>query len=325
MATQLNLDLLTDMGFAAGRGGTERHGRGDPGRRRRSTWVPRWPAPTAPWRGTGRATPGSARGAAADHGLAARRTPGGRRTRVGARTVCVRRGDGRARGRLSRAGVQRQRDGRAGGAAQATPLGAVLLVMGPDCGTAVVGGVGLGFANAVRLARWGSSPRAGPARSSSCALLDTPGWGSPLPGRRRAGPVPRSAGGYPRGDAAAGRRPGHRADRGGVQAPAPRSRAEIRRTPRRCPPRSSWRCSGPGTRTYRGDRDAAPGAPASGAGVAGRGTAAAPPAELLRGLFVGRHAVRRGDDRRRGAGGGRRGPHVGRLRRRRLTPAARTR
>ena len=41
-----------------------------------------------------------------------------------------------------------------------------VLVMGPDCGTAVVGGVGLGFANAAaardRSASW---PRPGPAPS----------------------------------------------------------------------------------------------------------------------------------------------------------------
>ena len=40
-----------------------------------------------------------------------------------------------------------------------------LLVMGPDCGTAVVGGVGLGFANVLRPGRSASSPRPAPARS----------------------------------------------------------------------------------------------------------------------------------------------------------------
>ena len=41
-----------------------------------------------------------------------------------------------------------------------------LLVMGPDCGTAVVGGIGLGFANVVHRARSGSSRRPALGRSS---------------------------------------------------------------------------------------------------------------------------------------------------------------
>ena len=40
-----------------------------------------------------------------------------------------------------------------------------VLVMGPDCGTAVVGGVALGFANVVGPGRSGSSPRRAPGRS----------------------------------------------------------------------------------------------------------------------------------------------------------------
>jgi FdrA protein len=42
-----------------------------------------------------------------------------------------------------------------------------LLVMGPDCGTAVVGGVGLGFANVVRPVRSASWPRRAPVLSRS--------------------------------------------------------------------------------------------------------------------------------------------------------------
>ena len=41
-----------------------------------------------------------------------------------------------------------------------------LLVMGPDCGTAVVGGVGLGFANVVRPGPVGLVAASGPAPSS---------------------------------------------------------------------------------------------------------------------------------------------------------------
>ena len=49
-----------------------------------------------------------------------------------------------------------------------------LLVMGPDCGTAVVGGVGLGFANVVRPGRWASSPPPAPAASSCSRCSTTP-------------------------------------------------------------------------------------------------------------------------------------------------------
>ena len=73
-----------------------------------------------------------------------------------------------------------------------------LLVMGPDCGTAVVGGLGLGFANAVRPARSASSPRPAPAASSCSRCSTTPASASP---RRSASAAatcpPRSAGSPP--------------------------------------------------------------------------------------------------------------------------------
>jgi FdrA protein len=47
-----------------------------------------------------------------------------------------------------------------------------LLVMGPDCGTALVGGVGLGFANVVRPGRVGVGAAAGPRAQQLCCLLD---------------------------------------------------------------------------------------------------------------------------------------------------------
>ncbi len=52
-----------------------------------------------------------------------------------------------------------------------------VLVMGPDCGTAIVSGVALGFANVVRPGRsaW-SRPRA-PARSRSAACSTWPASG----------------------------------------------------------------------------------------------------------------------------------------------------
>ena len=54
-----------------------------------------------------------------------------------------------------------------------------VLVMGPDCGTAVVGGLGLGFANVAPPARSASSPRPAPGASSCSRSSTTPASGSP--------------------------------------------------------------------------------------------------------------------------------------------------
>jgi FdrA protein len=52
-----------------------------------------------------------------------------------------------------------------------------LLVMGPDCGTAVVGGVGLGFANAVRPGPIGLVAASGTGAQQVMSLLDEAGTG----------------------------------------------------------------------------------------------------------------------------------------------------
>ncbi|WP_270886325.1 FdrA family protein [Pedococcus sp. 5OH_020] len=52
-----------------------------------------------------------------------------------------------------------------------------LLVMGPDCGTAVVGGVGLGFANVVRAGPVGIVAASGTGAQQVMALLDAAGTG----------------------------------------------------------------------------------------------------------------------------------------------------
>jgi len=52
-----------------------------------------------------------------------------------------------------------------------------LLVMGPDCGTAVVGGVGLGFANTVTPGRVGIVAASGTGCQQALALLDAAGVG----------------------------------------------------------------------------------------------------------------------------------------------------
>jgi len=52
-----------------------------------------------------------------------------------------------------------------------------LLVMGPDCGTAVIGGVGLGFANALRRGRVGIVAASGTGAQQVSCLLDQAGLG----------------------------------------------------------------------------------------------------------------------------------------------------
>ncbi len=52
-----------------------------------------------------------------------------------------------------------------------------LLVMGPDCGTAVVNGVGLGFANAVDLGPVGICGASGTGIQQLCSLIDAAGVG----------------------------------------------------------------------------------------------------------------------------------------------------
>ena len=70
-----------------------------------------------------------------------------------------------------------------------------LLVMGPDCGTAVVGGLGLGFANTVAPGRSASSPRPAPAASSCSPSSTTPASASPPRSASAAATCPpRSAG-----------------------------------------------------------------------------------------------------------------------------------
>src|SRR5205085_7206103 len=52
-----------------------------------------------------------------------------------------------------------------------------LLVMGPDCGTAVIGGVGLGFANVVRPGPVGLVAASGTGAQQLLCLLDGAGVG----------------------------------------------------------------------------------------------------------------------------------------------------
>ncbi len=88
------------------------------------------------------------------------------------------RGDGRPRGRQRRDGLQRQRAGRAGASRSRSYAAARdLLVMGPDCGTAVVDGVGLGFANVVAPGPVGIVAASGTGCQQVLALLDHAGVG----------------------------------------------------------------------------------------------------------------------------------------------------
>ena len=178
-----------------------------------------------------------------------------------------------------------------------------LLVMGPDCGTAVVGGLGLGFANTVSPGPVGIVAASGTGCQQVLALLDHAGVGVSsalgVGGRDLVADV--------RGLATreAMRRldadPAVELIAAGLQAPAPRtSPPRSASTPPACPPRSSWRCSGPDTPTSpRRPRRcsaargvAVPEWPVSGSAAAP--SRRAPAARAVR----RRHAVERGQDRR---------------------------
>ena len=152
------------------------------------------------------------------NGTAQRRVPG---ADLGARRARVRRGDGRGQRRRLGDAVLRQRAGRPGDRAQdeaAATSGS--LVMGPDCGTAVVGGLGLGFANALRPGPVGIVAASGTGAQQVSCLLDAAGVGVSavlgVGGRDLSAAVGRPI--DARGHAAAGPASGHRTRRRAVQA-----------------------------------------------------------------------------------------------------------
>ena len=201
MATPLNVEVLAEMGFDVLPGATPNdmvvavRARG----RRRARTRP-WPASTRALAAAGRRPSGPAELAPPrDHGgRAARRT----RTRScwsrcpGA-SAFVEAMDALDAGRdvmvfsdnvpveqevaLKRAAAERG-----------------LLVMGPDCGTAVVGGVGLGFANVVAPGPVGHRRRLRHRLPAAARLLDHAGVGvTSRPRRRRPRPVRRRSAGCP--------------------------------------------------------------------------------------------------------------------------------
>ena len=233
MGTELNLDLLRGMGFAP----PADAGPNDlvVARARRRTTTPLDRAVAAleqALAAAGRAAGGDGLGGdeppprtvGVGRPARRRRRP---RPRLGPRAARLHRGDGRARRRACRcwssATTCRSRP-RCG--SRTRPRARGLLVMGPDCGTAVVGGVGLGFANAVRPGPVGHRRRQRHRRPAADVHARHPrGRHQPLPRRRRPRPVRgRRRPLHPRGAGAARRRPGHRADRAGVQAARPRRR-----------------------------------------------------------------------------------------------------
>ena len=101
--------------------------------------------------------------------------------------------------------------------------------MGPDCGTAVVGGVGLGFANVVRPGPVGIVAASGTGAQQLMCLLDAAGVGVThclgVGGRDLSEQV---GGRSALAPGRAGRRPGDRADRAGVQAGGGAVAAQVR-------------------------------------------------------------------------------------------------
>ena len=190
-----------------------------------------------------------------------------------------------------------------------------VLVMGPDCGTAMIGGVGLGFANVLRGS--GSGPRVGVVAASGTGaqqltcLLDDAGVAVShvlgVGGRDLSEAVGgRSADHRP---ADAGRRPGDRPHRADLQTAAPGDRGGGRSgVAESLAHRSARSCCGPGQPRHHRRRgggaarhSARPIADAGGPGAPDASGVTAPQSRpgVLRGLFSGRHAGRRGDGRRR--------------------------
>ena len=95
-----------------------------------------------------------------------------------------------------------------------------LLVMGPDCGTAVVGGIGLGFANVVQPGPVGLVAASGTGAQQLMCLLDAADIGVSavlgVGGRDLSADVARPR--DDRGAGRAGRGPGDRADHRALQA-----------------------------------------------------------------------------------------------------------
>ena len=118
-----------------------------------------------------------------------------------------------------------------------------LLVMGPDCGTAIIGGVGLGFANRVRRGRRRAGGRVGHRLAGDyqphCTTLGAGvshaigTGGRDL--KREVGAVTARQGAGP-----AGARPRHRSDRAGLQAARAGSGHAASGAPRGRPANRSW-------------------------------------------------------------------------------------
>ena len=169
-----------------------------------------------------------------------------------------------------------------------------LLVMGPDCGTAVVGGVGLGFANAVRPGPVGLVAASGTGAQQLMCCSTRRRSASATASASAAATCRAAVGGRStrHGPGAARRRPGDRADRGGLQAAGPGRRGRrARRTPSRCATPVLLALLGEGQadltdgRRARGRRPL--GATWAEPLVVGRPAAACAPAGALRGLFAG--------------------------------------
>ena len=169
-----------------------------------------------------------------------------------------------------------------------------LLVMGPGCGTAMLGGVGLGFANVVRAGPVGIVAAAGTGAQEAAVLLDRAGVGVSqivgVGGRDLSAEV----GGmmFRAGDGAARRRRRDRDAAARLQAAGARGRARARRRRRAAASASSPRSSA-GTAARRRSRCTPRSRPARSPPRGGapptrrrRRRAATPDGELL-GLFSG--------------------------------------
>ncbi|CUR60896.1 hypothetical protein NOCA290042 [metagenome] len=177
-----------------------------------------------------------------------------------------------------------------------------LLVMGPDCGTAVLGGLGLGFANAVSPGPVGIVAASGTGCQQVLCLLDRAGVGVSTAYGVGGRDLSSEVGGLST-RVAPRRRPDGRADPGDLQATRPGGRRRdhgVRRPPRDAGPVRPARTRP--TRPDRGDRVGAERARTRAPRLAGAGQRAGLEAGRSAARPVRRrHPVRRGHARRRRA------------------------
>ena len=189
MATPLNSELAADLGFSSPDGAGPNdlmitiRGQDDGAVAAALAAVDA--AMTAP---AGSGSPGTVRGTPHRPGRRGGASGSTDHAALGSGTSSARRGSGRDRRRPARDDLFRQCADRATSSpSRSRPPRPVSWCMGPDCGTAIIGGVGLGFANVLQHTRRRPAGRRRRRLRNRCAAVDLPagrGRGCRLPGAR---------------------------------------------------------------------------------------------------------------------------------------------